>query len=61
MKLTNTSGNQDKTITKALENDNVIRELVDIIQDLDDQIEEWKMACDCSSPDDLRKKLFNIV
>lgn len=53
MKLINTSGNQDNTINAASNQVNYTDELIEIIQDLDGQIEEWKKISNCSNPEEL--------
>ena len=60
MSYANTTRSQDKEISEAESGQQHISNLIAIINDLDNQITEWKEATGCSTPDEAVDKIFDL-
>lgn len=63
-RFTNTTGSQNRKINAARLTNHIVN-LIAIIEDLDNQLTEWKKAADnglgCDTPDELRNFINNIT
>lgn len=56
----NTTRSQDKAISQAEDIQGIIQELISTIQQMDEEISEWKDASGCNTPEGITSRISDL-